>query len=129
MVRAAEAYARSSARVAAALQLTLLHQVGVGPFEALEWQVPDSVVEAFQPEAPPMEICAALESFRHDVWAKHGWSVTLRFMAGQGTPGASGRLRPSSSLGGPVLYPESTGASRPSGIVSLPEPSVDALEV
>ena len=36
MVRATEVYARSSARVAAVLQLTLLHQAGVGPLEALE---------------------------------------------------------------------------------------------
>ena len=35
MVRAAEVYARSSTHVAAALQLTLLHQAGVGPLEAL----------------------------------------------------------------------------------------------
>ena len=36
VVRAAEVYERSSTFVVAALQLTLLHQVGVGPFEALE---------------------------------------------------------------------------------------------
>ena len=36
MVRATKVYARSSAYVAAALQLTLLHQVGVSPLEALE---------------------------------------------------------------------------------------------
>ena len=36
MVRVAEVYARSSANVATALQLTLLHQVGVGPLKALE---------------------------------------------------------------------------------------------
>ena len=134
MVRAVEVYVRCSAHVATALQLTLLHQTGVGPFEALERQVPDSVVEAFQPEAPLAESCAALESFRHGVWAKHGWSMMLRFVASQGTPGASGGLRLSSLLGGPVLHLESTGASWPFrrasfGIVAPPEPSVDALEV
>ena len=36
MVRATEVYARSSACVATALQLTLLHEAGVGPLEALE---------------------------------------------------------------------------------------------
>ena len=100
----------------------------------LERQVPDSVVEAFQPEAPQVEIVAALESFRRGVWAKHGWNVTLRFMASQGAPGASWVLRPSSLLGGLVLHSESTGASRPSGgalsgVDAPSEPSVDALKV
>ena len=82
MVRAAEVYARSSARVAVALQLTLLHQAGVGPFEALEQQVLDSMVEGFWPEAPPAEIHAALENFHHNLWARHGRSMTLCYMAG-----------------------------------------------
>ena len=96
--------------------------------------MPDSVVEGFWPEAPPVEIRAALESFHHDVWAKHGWSMTLHYMASQRTPGPSGDLRPGSLLGGPVLHPESTGASRPSGgssstVVAPSEPCVDPSEV
>ena len=73
---------RSGACVAAALQLTLLHQAEVGPLEALEQQVPDSMVEAFRLEAPSLEICAAMESFCRGVWAKHARSVMLRYMAG-----------------------------------------------
>ena len=81
-----------------------------------------------------MEIGVALESFHRGAWVKHGRSVTLRFMAGQGAPGASGGLRSSSSLGGLVLHSESTGASWPSrgalsGVVAPPEPSVDASKV
>ena len=92
------------------------------------------MVKGFQPKAPPAEIRAALESFHHGVWAKHGQSVTLRYMVGQGTLGASGGLRLGSSLEGPALHPEPTGASRPSGgslsgAVAPPEPCLDALKV
>ncbi|XP_062193478.1 uncharacterized protein LOC133896846 [Phragmites australis] len=81
-VRAVETYAWSSAHVAAALLLTLLHQARVGPIKVLEQQVPDSMVESFWLEAPPAEICAALENFHHNLWARHGRSMTLRYMAG-----------------------------------------------
>ena len=64
------------------LQLTLLHQARVGPLGVLEQQVPNSVIEGFQPEAPPVEIRAALENFRHNLWERHGRGVTLRYMAG-----------------------------------------------
>ena len=61
MVRAAETYMRSCARVAVVLQLTLLHQAGVGALKVLE-QAPNSVIEVFQLEAPSVEIHVALEN-------------------------------------------------------------------
>ena len=120
--------------MAAVLQLTLLHQAGFGPLEALEQQVPDSVVEGFRPEAPLAEIHVALESFHRGVWAKHGRSMTLLYMASQGTLGASGGLHPGSSLGGSPLHPEPTGAPQPSvgpssGEVAPSEPCMDSPEV
>ena len=67
--------------MAAALQLALLHQAGVGPLEILEQPVPDSVIEGFRPESPPIEIHAFLENFWHKLWARHGQGVMLCYMA------------------------------------------------
>ena len=77
------------------------------------------MIEAFQPEAPPVEIRAALENFRHNLWARHGRSVTLCYMASQVSLGAPRGLHPGSSSGGPTLHPEPTGAPRLSGGFSL----------
>ena len=72
------------------------------------------MIEGFWLEAPPVEIRAIMENFCHNLWARHGWSVTLRYMAGQVTQGAPGGLRPGSLSGGLVLHPEPTGAPQPS---------------
>ena len=63
------------------LQLALQHRAGVHQFSVLEQPDPGFMVEDIRPEAPSVQIHAALDGFHWGVWARHFRPVTLHFMS------------------------------------------------